>query len=193
MKWLIRRYLVRFLKPISVYVGRLHYPPHERLVRASMIKDMLDLVRAGDVIVAYSRGELTNKFIDGEFKHAAMYVGHGSVVQAIGKGVSVESFEDFCASKDRIAILTPTFCDAATCRIATMNALSQIGKPYDYYFEIGDGAFYCAELIEWAYRHATYGGSPFSRKDVLGCDTVLPTDFYLAKSKFTLVIERPKP
>jgi uncharacterized protein YycO len=190
MRWL-RRYIVRLLKPISVYVGRLHYPPHERLVRASHVKFMLDAVMAGDVILAYSRGELTNRFIDGEFKHAAMYIGAGKVIEAVGRGVSVTDFEDFCASKDRIAILTPKFCDSTVCKLAAMNATSQVGKPYDYYFEIGDGAFYCAELITWAYDQAMSGASPFTKKDVLGCETVFPSDFYNAKSKFQLVIEKP--
>jgi uncharacterized protein YycO len=189
----LRRYLIRIIKPISVFVGKIKYPPHERLIRASMIDIMAGTINAGDVIVTFSRGELTNKFIEGSFKHAAMYVGAGKIIQAIGRGVSVESFEDFCASKDRMAILRPKFCDASDCKIAAMNATSQLGKPYDYYFEIGDGSFYCAELIEWAYRHATLGASPFTKKYVLGCETILPSDFYLAKSKFELVIERPLP
>lgn len=189
----IRRYLVRILKPLCVYFGKLHYPPHERLIRSRMITSMSEVIRAGDVIVTYSRGEFTNRFIDGKFKHAAIYVGAGCVIQAVGAGVSSERFEDFCASKDKIAVLRPKFCDESTCKIAAMNATSQIGKPYDYYFELGDGAFYCAELIQWAYRHATYGGSTFVKKDVLGVETVLPSDFYMAKSKFALVIECPLP
>lgn len=189
-KWL-RHYVVRLLKPLSVYSGRLCYPPHERLIRASTIKEMMAVVREGDVILAYSRGEFTNYFIKGDFKHAAMYVGKGEIIQAIGKGVTLIDFEDFCASKDRIAILRPNFCDDGTCRIAAMNAKSQLGKPFDYYFEIGSEAYYCAELIAWSYRYATLGSSPFIKKDVSGCETVLPSDFYLAKSKFTLVIERP--
>jgi len=187
----IRWFIVRLIKPISEIIGKLHYAPHDRLLRASMIKDMLDLIRSGDVIVAYSRGELTNPFIDGDFKHAAMYVGEGNIIQAIGKGVELEGFEDFCASKDRIAILRPLFCDTSTAKIAAKAAKSQIDKPYDYYFEIGEQSFYCAELIEWAYKFATHGASTFVRKDILGVNTVLPSDFYNAKSKFQLVIERP--
>jgi uncharacterized protein YycO len=186
-----RRYLIRVLKPLCVYLGRLHYPPHSRLIRSTMIKEMLDVVMAGDVVITYSRGEMTNRFIKGEFKHAAIYAGAGKVIQAVGKGVTADEFEDFCASKDRIAIVRPKFCDDSTCKIAALNAISQLGKPYDYYFEIGDGAFYCAELIEWAYRQATSGASPFTKKDAMGVETVLPSDFYLAKSKFALVIERP--
>ena len=187
----LRHYVIRILRPFSVYSGRMCYPPHERMIRASMIKEMSLLVTDGDVVVAYSRGELTNHFIEGQFKHAAMYIGEGKIIEAIGKGVTTQDFEDFCASKDRIAILRPNFCGDGTCKIAAMNAKSQLGKPFDYYFEIGSQAFYCAELIAWSYRYATLGGSPFIKKDVMGCDTVLPSDFYYAKSKFSLVIERP--
>ena len=187
----IRRYLIRILKPLCVYLGRLSYPPHARLIRASHISEMASVIKAGDVIVTYSRGELTSYFIEGDFKHAAMYVGAGQVVEAVGRGVLPTVFEDFCASKDRIAILRPKFCDVGTCKLAAMNATSQIGKPYDYYFELGEEAFYCAELITWAYTNATVGASPFIKREVMGATTVLPSDFYDAKSKFQLIIEKP--
>ena len=186
-----RRFLIRTLKPLSVFIGRLHYAPKHRAVKASHVYDMGNVLRPGDVLITFSLGELTNYFIEGDFKHAALYVGNNKVVEAIGKGVSVTDFEDFCSGKDRIAIMRPLFCTAETCKIAAMNAASQIGKPYDYYFEMGEKAFYCAELITWAYFNATIGTSPFTKRTVMGAETVLPVDFYLAKSKFELVIERP--
>lgn len=187
-----RRYLIRTIKPISVFIGRLHYAPKHRAIKASDVFDMADALRAGDVLITFSLGELTNYFIEGDFKHAALYIGNSRVVEAIGKGVSVTDFEEFCSGKDRIAVLRPLFCTEETCKLAAINAVAQIGKPYDYYFEMGEKSFYCAELITWAYFNATIGKSPFTKRTVMGAETVLPYDFYLAKSKFELVIERPK-
>jgi len=188
----LRGFIIRLLKPVSILLGKLRYSPIQRNIRASMIDQIKDVIEIGDVIVTYSQGELTNYFIDGPYKHAAIYIGDDNIIQAVGKGVELESFEDFCASKDRIAILRPLFCDSETRKIAAMAAVSQIGHSYDYYFEIGNDSFYCAELIEWAYNFATGGRSTFVKRDVLGTNTVLPSDFYNAKSKFKLVIERPK-
>jgi uncharacterized protein YycO len=186
-----RRLLIRTLKPMSIFIGKLHYAPKHRAVKARDVFDMADVLRAGDVLITFSLGELTNYFIEGDFKHAALYIGNSRVVEAIGKGVSVTDFEEFCAGKDRIAVLRPLFCDESTSRIAALNAISQIGKPYDYYFEMGEQSFYCAELITWAYFNATNGLSPFVKREVMGVETVLPNDFYMAKSKFEIVMERP--
>jgi hypothetical protein len=187
----LRRYLIRALKPISISIGKLHYAPKHRAIKARDVFDLDATLRAGDILITFSLGELTNYFIEGDYKHAAMYIGNGRVVEAIGKGVSVSEFEDFCSGKDKIAVLRPLFCTAETAKLAAINAVAQMGKPYDYYFEIGESAFYCAELITWAYSNATSGSSPFIKRAVMGADTVLPNDFYLAKSKFELVIERP--
>jgi uncharacterized protein YycO len=174
-----------------MFIGRLHYAPKHRAIKASDVFDMASDLRPGDVLISFSLGELTNHFIEGDFKHAALYIGNGRVVEAIGKGVTVNSFDDFCSSKDRIAILRPLFCNDVTAKMAAMNAVSQIGKPYDYYFEMGESSFYCAELITWAYFNATIGMCPFVKREVMGVETVLPNDFYMAKSKFELVMERP--
>ena len=155
------------------------------------INSMLGVLRAGDVLVSFSFGELTNLFIEGKYKHAAMYVGNGKVVEAVGQGVHALDFEEFCASKDKIAILRSVFCTQETCKIAAMNVVSQIGKPYDYYFELSEKSFYCAELITWAYFNATIGLSPFTKRETMGVQTVLPIDFYNAKAKFEIVMERP--
>lgn len=188
----LRSLLIRLIKPISIWVGKIYYAPKQRVIKSSDILAMASNLRSGDVLLTFSFGEFTNYFIEGDFKHAAIYIGREKVVEATGRGVVVSKFEDFCSGKDRVAVLRPIFCDESSCGLAAMNAISQIGKPYDYYFEPGDESFYCAELITWAYFHATIGASSFIKREIMGVETVLPTDFYNAKSKFQVVIERPK-
>lgn len=187
----VRRYLIRALKPISVLAGHLYIAPKYRAIKASDVIDISNNLRIGDVILTYSKGELTNYLIEGEFKHCAMYIGSGNIIEAVGKGVRVIDFESFAASKDRIAVVSPKFCDENTAKMAANFALFQEGKPYDYSFEPNEDAFYCAELIAEAYQVATGDNSPFILRTVMGVETVLPNDFYLARKKFDLIIERP--
>lgn len=187
----LRRYLIRVLKPISIVAGHLYFAPKYRAVKASDVIDIKSMMQVGDVVLTYSKGELTNYLIEGEFKHCAMYIGSGSVIEAVGKGVRVIDFESFAASKDKIAVSRANFCDANTAKIAANFALFQEGKPYDYSFEPNENAFYCAELIAEAYQVATGDNSPFILRTVMGVETVLPNDFYMARKKFDLIIERP--
>lgn len=185
--------LTKSLAPVSKLVGRIHLAPKSRAIKAHHIVNAIDVIlRPGDVIIAYAKGELTNVFIEGEYKHAAMYCGDGIIVEAVGDGVRAEAFDEFCSSKDRIAIIRASFCSAEVCLKAVESALNQIGKSYDYAFEPNEKAFYCAELVAYAYQCATDFKSPFVVREIMGVETVLPDDFKLAVKKFDLIAEIPK-
>ena len=187
----LRRFLIGFLRPVSVLVGKIYIAPKKRAIKASHIIAMQDALKVGDIILTYTKGELTNLLIEGDFKHCAMYIGSGTIVEAVGKGVTTQCFEDFCASKDRIAIMRALFCSEAEAQAASRFALFQEGKPYDYNFEPNEDAFYCAELIAESYKEATKDTSPFVKRQVMGVDTVLPNDFFMARKKFDLIMDMP--
>jgi uncharacterized protein YycO len=188
---IFRRYLIRFLKPISILLGKLYFAPKQRCIKASDVIFLNNLLLPGDVLLTFSLGELTNSFIEGEFKHCAMYAGLGRIIEAVGSGVRGESLEEFCASKDLIGVFRARFCDEATAKKAVQFAEKQIGQPYDYSFEPNEKAFYCAELVATAYMFAMDDKAPFKYRKVLGIDTVLPIDFKLATKKFDQITERP--
>ena len=187
----IRRLLIRLLKPINKLMGHLHIAPHERAIRASDIFKIEEVIQPGDVIISYSKGELTNYFIGCEFNHAAIYTGIGVVVEAVGNGVHKLDLEDFCASKDRVCVLRAKFCTGLEAFNAAKLASEQCGRPYDYAFEPNEKAFYCAELVTYCYQKATNNTSPFKPRMILGVATVYPQDFKDAADKFEIVIERP--
>lgn len=191
--WLpsLYRLLMRWATPFSKIMGSAHIAPHQRGIKARDVMRLEDVVLMGDVILTFSEGELSNLFIEGDWKHCAMYVGAGEVVEAIGRGVVVTDIDDFCASKDRICVLRASFCTVDETMKAVKYALSCKGKPYDFQFEPNEQALYCAELVWWAYAQATKGLSPFERRQILGVDTVLPSDFYNAKNKFIIIEELP--
>lgn len=190
MKDFFRRFLIRILLPITKLIGMLHFSPRQRALFYQDTLDLKGVVRNGDVLLSYSYGELTNLLIPGEYKHCAIYV-DGRVVEATHIGVCSTPFEDFCASKDMVAICRPIFCGEQEMAEAVRYAVNQEGLAYDYYFEPNEEAFYCAELIAKAYEHATSGASPFKTRLTLGVETVLPIDFKLATKKFKTVLERP--
>jgi uncharacterized protein YycO len=161
------------------------------MIEARDVESLRDILKVGDTVVSFTEGELTNYLIDGEFKHCGIYVGSNSLVEAVRVGGRKVDWDDFCASKDRIAVLRPKFCSDQERIDAALIATRQIGKPYDYNFEPNEKAFYCAELLYYAYRTATKDTSPFIRRTVMGVQTVLPNDYYEAKSKFELILERP--
>jgi uncharacterized protein YycO len=187
----IRRYLIRALYPISRLIGHVYMAPKAREIRARDVDAILEIVRKGDVLITYSVGEFTNILIEGEYKHCAVYIGLGYVVEAVGHGVHKVLFDDFCASKDKIAVCRPLFCGEYEMSLAAEFCSKQIGKPYDYSFEPTEDAFYCAELAAEAYKIATNGKTPFLPRKTMGVDTVLPVDFKLAVSKFKVVVEKP--
>lgn len=177
--------------PISKLVGKIHFAPKQRCIKASDVFILKNILLPGDVILTFSLGELTNKFIEGEYKHCAMYAGQERIIEAVGSGVRGESLEDFCSSKDLIGVFRAKFGDEDTARRAVQFAEGQIGRPYDYTFEPNEDAFYCAELIAKAYDVATDGRTPFKYREVMGVITVLPIDFKLATKKFDQITERP--
>lgn len=187
-----RRLLIRWLTPISKLVGHIYIAPKSREIFYEDYEDLIENIQVGDGVLSFSKGELTNYLIEGEYKHCAIYVGIGTVVEAVGSGVRRVPFTKFCSSKDKIAIVRPSFCDTEAKALAALKAIELVGKPYDYEFEPNEEAFYCAELLAYCYLQATNNDSPFIPREVLGVQTVLPSDFIMATNKFDKIMERPQ-
>lgn len=188
----LRRFLIRFLTPLNKHLGEIYIAPKYREIKFHHTVEIFRHLKAGDVLLSYSRGELTNFFIDGEYKHCAIYDGDGHVIEAIGKGVRAVTVDQFCEAKDKIAVLRPMFCGVDVCISAVTIALAKIGTPYDYLFEPNEKAFYCAELVAYAYSLAMQGQSPFKPRFIMGINTILPIDFKNASTKFETILELPR-
>jgi uncharacterized protein YycO len=188
----LQRLLIRSLTPISKLIGKIYIAPKARKISFEHYEDMKEILVPGDTILSYSKGELTNYFIEGEYKHCAVYVGLNSVVEAIGTGVKKISLSSFLSTKDKIAVIRPRFLDSFSANTAALEALNLLGKPYDYHFEQTEKAFYCAELIAYCYNKASNNKSPFVPRNILGVKTFLPNDFKLAQNKFLTIQEFPK-
>jgi uncharacterized protein YycO len=184
-KWKLK--LLNFLIPVTKIIGKLHAPFTHKKVDGIDVLSVGKLVKPGAIFLTYTRGELTNLFIPGEFSHLGICLDKLTVVEAIGKGVSEKDIISFMTSKDRVVLLYPNFCDEKAMERASLLASESVGKAYDYKFVPGNDAFYCSELAFYAYQSACGGSMPFEKRDRLGVQTVIPEDFYKAKNKWTVI------
>lgn len=181
----LRLKILSALEPVTKAIGRVHAPfSHKRVNGVDVFSIQKHLI-PGTVLLSYTRGELTNFFIPGHFTHAAIAVDDRWIIEAVGSGVRQNDIISFMTSKDRVIALYPLHATREIMQRAASLAVICTGSPYDYLFEGGDKAFYCAELVQWCYEKSGLTG--FSKRSRFGVNTVLPDDFSKAFDKWDLV------
>lgn len=160
--------------PVSKLIAKLHAPFSHKKIWARHIEAARPYIKPGAVFVTIIRGELANIFIPGEVSHAGIAaIENGFILEAKTSGVTKTNIIDFMMTKDRVIILYPTFTNEIGMECAAELCEYMIGKPYDFYFEPDNKAFYCSELIEYGYRKFNC----WFRRQRLGVYTVIPQDF----------------
>lgn len=184
-----RRFILLAFQPIAKRIGHVYISFRRVKMTLTDVKEVLALVRPGDVLLCRSQGEFTNIFIPGFWTHAALYAGEKELVEAVSPCVKISPLEDFLLAKDYVAVLRPVFASGVQKLDAVNYARLQASKniPYDYQFTPTDSAFYCAEIIGASYVYAMGGASPFTPRYSLGVLTYIPDDFYNAIQKFELI------
>jgi hypothetical protein len=143
----------RFLKPIFDYIAEIQvvkYPLFivfgntDYKVKAEETREVLSLIRPGDLILRRFNNRVTNIPIPGYFSHVAIVEDRGNVIHAVSDGVIRTDILDYVRT-DSLAIVRPkTEAHSTKCVVLAREA---IGKPYDYIFDSDDRrAFYCSEL-----------------------------------------------
>lgn len=123
-------------------------PVHNK-VKAEHIRQVLSVVRQGDIIFRRQERALGTKVIPGYFSHVGIVKNKTTVIHAVSVGVVEEDILDFLRT-DACAVLH--IPDAALRRKAANKAKSCLGKPYDYIFDSDDKrALYCTELAMYCY------------------------------------------
>lgn len=182
----MKRILFAIVKPISKLVGKITAPWITKEVNSKDYNAIISLMQDGDVLLSYTKGHLTNWFIQGEFKHASIVCDDG-VIEAIGEGVVKTKMFDFARTKDRIALLRPKFATPLASKRASEVAKTLKGYSYDYLFEANNKEFYCSELVIYCYDISIGSLNLFKR--IYDDRTVLPYDFYQATDKFELIYD----
>lgn len=130
-----------------------------------------DVLNSADIIVSTTSARVSGLIRVGTrsvVSHAALYAGSGSVIEAIGTGVTVRSIDD-SLSEDVLAVAYRSpHITSTIARAVIQYASAQIGKPYSVTAAgrsalppllckvEGDtpAAFFCSQLVIEAYKRA---------------------------------------
>lgn len=152
--------ILNFLSPITIFVskniGPLHLPFTHKEIKDANYYNILKLIEPGCILLSYTHGEMTNLLIPGgehKYTHAALYLPglshpftHETVIESIGKGVTVSSLVQFLMTKDEVIVLKPNYSNILSLSDSIHLANETLGKPYDFAFN-NPAAFYCSELV----------------------------------------------
>lgn len=124
----------------------------EPLMNRKSVDLALSFIKEGDILLSYEKQRFTSLFIKGKYKHAAIVSPRIDVVEAVGSGVRDVDLEEWLFLMDSVAIIRPEFDNHTINYLAACNALTYIGKPYDFTFTSGNDAIYCSELVFLCYQ-----------------------------------------
>jgi len=111
-----------------------------------------------------------------EYSHASVYTGNNRVIDAYEK-VNEHTVQDFCASQGAVLILRPRYPSEESRRQALDYLETQLGKPYDWKFNLADeSAHYCTEIVVRALEKSS-PALELKGKWFMGKPVVVPDDF----------------
>ena len=191
-----------FQAAVSEWVGDTRLAQQPPCVTPERVEQVRQRLRAGDILLERRTWYLSNAFLPGFWPHAALYIGtedelrrlgvlddpavaehlarlrqsgpdgqQPTVVEAVSEGVVLSSL-GHTLQADYVAVLRPRVDDAARAQ-AIVQALRQLGKPYDFEFDFfTSDKLVCTELVYRAYE----GRLHFPLRRVMGRDTLPPVE-----------------
>jgi len=182
----LRTFILKLTKPYLRMIGRFHLPGTSRNMGQAEVHSLLNIARIGDILLAKKDWEATNLLIQGKFKHAAIVVSDGYVIEAKDPVVVKTGFYDYIMKSDEVVLCRPRYFSEFELLKAEDYAENSLGNGYDYYFVDDNDENYCSELCYEALK----SGKPmwgFKRRKILGAATLLPDDFRLSKDNFEIM------
>jgi len=164
--------------------------------KGDVLSDVSASLKAGDILLEKTPFRLTDKLIPGYWGHAAVWVGTEAelkelgiwsnplvvryhdeirqgrlVVEALRSGVEMNSLQHFL-NIDSIGILRKLDQSREARATTVIQALRQVGKPYDFNFDVeSKGRVYCSKLV-----YLSYSDVDWPTKKSLGRTTFTPDD-----------------
>lgn len=162
--------------------------------RGGLAGELREGLRAGDILLEKTPFRLTDKLIPGYWGHAAVWVGSEQelrelgiwddpvvipfqgeirngrqVVEALRSGVEINSLEQFM-NIDSLGVMRRSNDDREQRTQVVLQAMRQIGKPYDFNFEVeSKRGVYCSKLV-----YLAYGDIDWPTQKSLGRTTFTP-------------------
>lgn len=202
-----RRALLTITRPVLPLIGRLQWPLPRLLTKADAASFMYTVPLAGTILLSRKRAQATNLVIPGEWKHLAIYVGGGQIIEAVWPKVRKIGVEEWFCHQDYAVAKVPIFAPPrggftieSAMAVAAKFALSLEGKDYDLFLEFrqtraANKAFYCSEVGWWCYEQpyiAAGSQSPFTPRMTMGAATIPPDDYDLAVDKWKTTWSRAR-
>jgi hypothetical protein len=171
--------------------------------KGDVLADVRSSLQAGDILLEKTPFRLTDKMIPGYWGHAAVWVGTEAelkelgiwdnplvvryrdeirggrlVVEALRSGVEMNTLQHFL-NIDSIGILRRPDLSREARANTVIQALRQVGKPYDFNFDVeSKGRVYCSKLV-----YLSYSGIDWPTKRSLGRTTFTPDDVAVRAAK----------
>jgi len=171
--------------------------------KGDVLADVSRTLKAGDILLEKTPFRLTDKLIPGYWGHAAVWVGSEAelkelgiwnnplvvshrdeiregrlVVEALRSGVEMNSLEHFL-NIDSIGILRKQDLSREARAATVLEALRQVGKPYDFNFDVeSKGRVYCSKLV-----YLSYSGIDWPTRKSMGRTTFTPDDVAIKAAK----------
>ncbi len=170
---------------IHKYFPWIIWHPLFHRVKGFEIRQILDIIKPGDILIRRNEGWLTAKAIPGYFMHAALYLGDNKVAHATTSGTGKEDILDFFRT-DSVALLRSiTNLEQIKKAILLGKKMANEHIPYDFEFKDKNGKVYCTEFINICYEGLF--NSDYT-KDAGGGNSIIPDGLYNSK-KVKKIIE----
>ena len=199
MDW-IKRTFFNFMDWLVKTIGKIKAPWVNELLHGDEVDEVRYIAQQGDFLIVRATGWLASLFL-GRFSHCAYVYDSENIVDSTGIGVAKRSISNVLIGYGRVAIVRPNFTKAEFKKMhARVNEILKLDKitPIEYNYSLVSGNkkvkvptnLTCAQLL----RDITNSG----RSDYMGLrkrfgfESITPSDYYDAKSKFKLIMEIKK-
>jgi len=165
-----------FKYPFFIVFGHIAYK-----IKGHHQRQILDILKPGDVLLRRYDHFLAGKTIPGYFSHAALYVGDNQVIHLLGDGICKEDILTFMRC-DNLSVLR--FKDQSVIGKVIEKAYEQLNKHIEYDYDFNTDSpdkFYCTEFVDFCFD---YPVKPFIENDY-----ILPDDF-LGSANFDIIWTR---
>jgi len=126
------------------------YDPDDYLINGPKIRDIINTVQPGDLLIRRYQHYLDGWFIPGKYSHTGIYIGDGKVIHSVAEGVTIIDVFDFIKC-DGIAIARPS--SGQDDAIKKAKELVSKNTQYDFDFEDDNDTVYCHELAALCYNN----------------------------------------
>lgn len=194
---IIRQSILTVSSPIIPLIGKVSLPLPRLMGEYDAKSFMASSPPPGTALVSRKRGQLSNGFIPGWWKHGAMYVGliYGvpMIVESIWPFVRMVPVKRWFEGEDYALATLPTFMTHSQMSRSAEKILSLLGLSYDVRMSLtaeevtGHSAFYCEEVIWWSISEVFKEDgkiSPYEPRPTWGVMTVTAQDRVNASDKW---------